>query len=121
MGTTQVHALLISAGDYEELTAVLAKAGRSDLAKKLTEAERSDAEAMTTPEVAALFGVSSANTIKNWINGGWFPGAFKTAGGHWRFPRAEVYASLDRLKQLRAKSEHGDLMPPDSDEEPPLL
>lgn len=35
---------------------------------------------LTSKQAATLLGVSSANTVKNWLEGGWFPGAFQTAG-----------------------------------------
>lgn len=79
---------------------------------------------MTSTQVAAALGVSSANTIKNWLEGGAFPGAFKTFGGHWRFPVDDVEAMKSRLMTLRARKSRGDLaLPADLDEgpEPPRL
>lgn len=55
-------------------------------------ADRVAAEWLSTGEAARLLGVSSRNTVKNWLEGGFFPGAVRTDGGHWRFLRAEVEA-----------------------------
>ena len=80
-------------------------------------------DVVSTGEAAKMLGVSSANTVKNWLEGGHFPGAFRTVGGHWRFPRAEVLAMRRYMEELRAKNSRGDMMPPDlnDDVEPPLL
>ena len=71
----------------------------------------------------ALLGVSSPNAVKNWLAGGYFPGAYQTAGGHWRFPRTDVLAAKQRLESLREKNSRGDLTPDDCDDAPapPLL
>ena len=110
-----------------EVEAVLAQAGRQDLVVRLQAGLRElrPKEMLTSTEAAALLGVSSPNTVKNWLEGGHFPGAFKTAGGHWRFPRDEVEAAKARMDELRAKNRRGDLTPPEADDEdtppPPLL
>ena len=75
---------------YSRLHSALLAAGREDLAREL-EAYK-PVEALTTGQAAELLGVSSPNTVKNWLKGGSFPGAFQTPGGHWRFPRDEVEA-----------------------------
>lgn len=65
----------------------------ADLRRRLEAlVQRLDAEWVTTGEAARLLGVSSRNTVKNWLEGGHFPGATRTEGGHWRFLRAEVDA-----------------------------
>ena len=80
-------------------------------------------ETLTSSEAARLLGLSSPNTVKNWLAGGYFPGAFQTAGGHWRFPCQEVEAVKRRMEELRDRNRRGDLAPPDSDDDssPPLL
>lgn len=106
-----------------EVKRVLRDAGREDLATKLDECVESD-ELLTTGQAAELLGVSSRNTVKNWLEAGAFPGAYKTQGGHWRFPRHEVEATLDRMNVLRQKNLQGEASIPDEDEaytEPPLL
>lgn len=106
---------------YAEVTSTLAKAGRADLVEQL--AALFPKETLTSSEAAALLGLSSANTVKNWLAGGYFPGAFQTRGGHWRFLRAEVEAVKARMADLRERNRRGDLAPPDADDDstPPLL
>ncbi len=126
-----------------EIGSTLASAGREDLVeeiqalgdnhqqvlRELEELTRrlsamKDARAvLTSTEAAKELGVSSPNTVKNWLEGGFFPGAFRTKGGHWRFPRDEVIAVKRRMAELRTRNTQRDLLPPDADdaEEPPLL
>ncbi len=108
---------------YDDLTAALAAAGRWDLVRRL--AAHRPREILTSGQAAARLGVSSANTVKNWLEAGHFPGAFKTAGGHWRFYRDEVEAVKSRIDELREKNRRADLTPPDAGDEdgppPPLL
>jgi len=76
-------------------------------------------EYLTSTQAARVLGVSSPTTVKNWLEGGRFPGALRTPGGHWRFPLSEVLAVRDAM----ARRQHGDLTPPevDDDSERPLL
>jgi excisionase family DNA binding protein len=114
---------------YDDLTAALAASGREDLMRRL-EAHR-PRETLSSGQAAALLGVASTNTVKNWLEAGYFPRAFKTAGGHWRFYRDEVDATKARMDELREKNRTGVLAPTDlsgdelsEDEEfgePPLL
>jgi excisionase family DNA binding protein len=108
---------------YDDVTSALAEHGRQDLVARL-EAHR-PRETLTTGQAAAILGVASANTVKNWLEGGHFPGAFKTAGGHWRFYLDEVEAVKARMEELAEKNRRGDLTPPDAEDEdyppPPLL
>ena len=106
---------------YTDVTDALVKAGRHDLVERL--AALDPKETLTSSEAARLLGLSSPNTVKNWLAGGYFPGAFQTAGGHWRFPRHEVEAVKRRMEELRDRNRRGDLAPPDSDDDssPPLL
>jgi excisionase family DNA binding protein len=111
----------ISPALLDDVTAVLRDAGRIDLVERLMATAQADA--LTSKQAASLLGVASANTVKNWLEGGHFPGAFKTPGGHWRFPREEVEAVKLRLEELRERNRHRDLMTVDGDEEsvhPPL-
>ena len=77
----------------------------------------SAAAPLTSKQAATLLGVSSANTVKNWLEGGWFPGAFQTPGGHWRFPLDDVEAVRSRLESLRDRNSRRDLTPVDCNEE----
>lgn len=75
----------------DEVIPTLVHDGQMALAEKLRAAlaaEKPSSHLLTSSEAAELLGVSSTNTIKNWLNGGSFPGAFQTPGGHWRFPEA---------------------------------
>lgn len=106
---------------YADVAEVLMQAGRHDLVERLAALNPKDA--LTSSEAAKLLGLSSPNTVKNWLAGGNFPGAFRTAGGHWRFPRHEVEAVKRRMEALRERNRSGDLAPDDVDDtsEPPLL
>jgi excisionase family DNA binding protein len=111
----------ISPDLLSEVTSALQEAGRNDLVDRLV---ASTAAPLTSKQAATLLGVSSANTVKNWLEGGWFPGAFQTAGGHWRFPLEDVEAVRSRLEGLRDRNSRRDLTPADGDDasaEPPLF
>lgn len=111
----------MTAALYADVTSTLRKAGRQDLVEQL--AALMPMETLTSSEAARLLGLSSPNTVKNWLAGGHFPGAYQTAGGHWRVPRVEVEAIKRRMAELRERSVRGDLTPPDADDDfvPPLL
>ncbi len=107
---------------YDEVRAALQDAGRQDLARQLVPFR--PRKALTSGQAAELLGVSSPNTVKNWLEAGQFRGAYQTAGGHWRFPVEEVEAVKARLDALAERNRRGDLAPPDQDDEedgPPLL
>jgi len=112
----------ISPALLNDVTAVLRDAGRSDLVARLVASAQADT--LSSTQVASLLGVASANTVKNWLEGGHFPGAFQTPGKHWRFPREDVEAVKMRMEGLRDRNRRGDLMPDDGDESssihPPL-
>lgn len=80
-------------------------------------------EYLTSTQAAEMLGVRSRNTVKNWLDSGMFPGARRTLGGQWRFPRTEVLAMCNYMNDLRARNERGDKTPSDLDEdhEPPAL
>ena len=111
----------MTASLYFDVMAVLRKHGRQDLVEKFSAFEPK--ELLTSTEAARLLGLSSPNTVKNWLAGGHFPGAYQTAGGHWRFPRKEVEAVQARLEGLRDRNRRGDLSLPDQDDDgsPPML
>ena len=114
----------LSSAQYHEVAQVLYQAGRSDLVKSFKQtADVPSNDSLTSKAAASMLGVSSANTVKNWLEGGYFPGAYKTPGGHWRFPRAEVEAVRARLQELRDRNLRGDLEPTEVDDDcsPPLL
>lgn len=82
--------------------------------------QRRERRELTAGEAAKLLGVSSRNTVKNWLQGGYFPGAFKTPGGHWRFPRAEVLEVREQMRRMREQPAELPSEAPDG-EQPPLL
>ncbi|MDO5025356.1 MAG: BldC family transcriptional regulator [Trueperella sp.] len=51
-----------------------------------------ESELMTPAEVAALFRVDP-KTVARWADSGKLP-SIRTLGGHRRFPRRDVYASI---------------------------
>jgi excisionase family DNA binding protein len=114
--------MAISPRLYQEVTSVLREVGRNDLAKEMQSAVQAD-EVLTSSQAAEVLGVSSANTVKNWLKSGMFSGAYQTDGGHWRFPRREVEEVRARMEELREKNARGDLAPPDIEnpQDPPLL
>jgi excisionase family DNA binding protein len=86
-----------------EVARHLRKDAPADLVRRLEAmTRRLSAGWITTGEAAALLGVSSKNTVKNWLEGGHFPSATRTAGGHWRFQRAEVEAVRRALDAVKA-------------------
>lgn len=106
-----------------EMTMTLRAAGRDDLADALRNATAEKSRDLRSGEVAELLGVSSVNTVKNWLEGGDFPGAYRTRGGQWRFPKDEVLALKKRMEDLRSKNLRREMTPEDegSELEPPLL
>jgi excisionase family DNA binding protein len=106
---------------YAEVVDALLQAGRPDLVERL--ASQETRETLTSTEAAKVLGIASATTVKNWLAGGHFPGAYQTAGGHWRFPRHEVEAVKRHLEALREQNRAGAIGPPEEDDdgEPPLL
>jgi hypothetical protein len=79
---------------------------------------------LTVAEVMEVLGVTSPDTIRNWLQGGAFPGAEKAPDGHWYFPLEDVETVKIRMEWVREKNSKGDLeLPDDLDEgsEPPLL
>lgn len=114
--------------EFADVASILRNAGREDLVEWLLRALPRESTAphkdlLTSKQAAALLGLSSPNTVKNWLQGGFFPGAFRTPGGHWRFPRAEVEAAKRWMEALREQNARGELVLPDEDAEdpPPLL
>lgn len=106
----------------DEVSAVLIEAGRLDLAERLV--SFGHPEALTSGQAAKALGLSSATTVKNWLAGGHFPGAYRTAGGHWRCSADEVEAVRAGMEELARRNREGELAPPElggDDEGPPLL
>ena len=75
---------------------------------------------LTTQEAAQLLGISSPKTIKNWLEGGRFPGSVQQADGTWRFSSAYLGDVRAKIIELRLKNKMGDVaLPDDLDEDPP--
>ena len=106
----------------DDVTTVLTNAGRVDLVERLQE-ELSGSDVLTSQQAAEILGVASPNTVKKWLKGGQFPGAYQTPGGHWRFLRTDVLAVRERMQELRAMNSAGDLEVDDAEcgAEPPML
>lgn len=78
---------------------------------------------LTARQTAELLGVTSTHTVKNWLEGGYFPGARKTQRG-WRFPEDAVLNVQARLAELARKNREREFAPMDFGDdapEPPLL
>lgn len=100
---------------YAEVSGALRDAGRHDLASELD--ARTQGSFLTTSEVAKELGVSSPNTVKNWLANGYFPRSLQTPGGHWRFLREDVEAAKSRMAQLRDLNARNELRLPNEDDE----
>jgi predicted DNA-binding transcriptional regulator AlpA len=110
---------------YDDVISALTAAGRLDLVSRMKSDQQAKA-VLTSKQAAELLGVASANTVKNWLKGGYFPEAYQTPGGHWRFLRSEVLDVRARMDDLRDKNRRGDITPPDAEGDgdqdlPPLL
>ena len=77
---------------------------------------------LTTEETAKLLGITSQETIRNWIETTRFPGSDQTPTG-WRFDFNRVLAVKEALEEIRATNARGNLSVPecDSDEDVPLF
>jgi excisionase family DNA binding protein len=64
---------------------------------------------LTSKEAADLLGVASPTTVKNWLEGGHFPGSRRTAGGHWRFLLADVLAVKHSMEDVRGLNRLGEV------------
>jgi excisionase family DNA binding protein len=61
---------------------------------------------VTTGEAAKLLGVSSPNTIKNWLTQKGFARAQRTLGGQYRFPLSDILAvktEMEKASRRRAE------------------
>jgi hypothetical protein len=64
---------------------------------------------LSSREAAEFLGVTSPATIKNWLEGGFFPGSYKTQNGDWLFRRDELKATKSRIELLRQRNVQGHL------------
>jgi len=72
---------------------------------------------LTAAEAATILGISSEMTVKNWLEGGSFPGVVRTESGEWRAPLEEVLKVKKRMCDLVEKNQAGDMTPTDCDDE----
>jgi excisionase family DNA binding protein len=71
-------------------------------------------------EVAKILGVSSPQTIRNWLEEGVFPGVDRrTVGGHRRFRLEDVCAVMARMAHTAAENDAGSLVIEDFGDEDP--
>jgi hypothetical protein len=71
-----------------------------------------------------MLGITDERTVKNWLEGGSFPGAIQTEDGSWLFDRAQVEAVRTSIEITQERNARGDITPlylDDDDEEPPAL
>lgn len=77
------------------------------------------ATAWTVEQAAEYLGITSPETIKNWLCGGSFPGAKQGNGsdlrtlGHWRFLISDVKRVKAQMDETRRKNQTGQLAVPD--------
>lgn len=93
-----------------------------ELREQLAALEQALAEPhwLTSKDAATLLGVASPTTVKNWLEGGHFPSANRTPGGHWRFLLSEVLQVKEAMERTRRANASGNLAVPDlGDDEPP--
>lgn len=87
---------------------------------KLREVKPARDKVYSAAQAAELLGITSVVTVRRWLEGGHFPGAYKTPEGFWVFPESAVREARRRIQDGRAR----DILAPLIDEdcgEPPLL
>lgn len=89
---------------------------RSEVAHAVAELEQGPV-LVKVGRAAALLGVSSPDTVKNWARAGWFPGACLTVGGQWQFPLDEVL-SLRAHREFQQARARGAAPAPEVDGDP---
>lgn len=71
---------------------------------------------LTLSETAAVLGISSPQTIKNWLVEGFFTGRTRL-GGSWLFPEDEVLLVKQRMREIAEKNSTGCMTPVDLSDE----
>jgi hypothetical protein len=72
----------------------------------------SKGDLLDTQAAASYLGITGPGTIRNWLEGGSFPGAFQS-GGQWFFPAVELNKVKHRMDEIQTKNKNRDLQPPD--------
>ena len=67
---------------------------------------------LDTTAAALYLGVSQPGTIRNWLEGGSFPGAFQSRG-QWFFPVVELAKVKRGMDEIQTKNKNRDLQLPD--------
>lgn len=75
---------------------------------------------ISTDETATLLNITSVETKMSWLEGGYFPHAFKDACGVWKFKRGVVIRVRDELDRQR-RTDVKDVELQVSDENPPAF
>lgn len=66
---------------------------------------------LTVEQAAEHLGISSRDTIRNWLQGGFFPGAEQAEDGSWRYWHIDIDSVRARMDELHDKNARGDLAP----------
>jgi hypothetical protein len=66
---------------------------------------------LDTQAAASYLGVTQPDTIRNWLEGGSFPGAFQSRG-QWFFPAVELDKVKRRMDEILAFNTDGKIPPP---------
>jgi hypothetical protein len=70
----------------------------------------SKADLYDSEQAAAFLEIDSVETVSNWLEGGYFPGAFQSEG-RWLFPLASLIKVRERLEELQYSNKHRLLTP----------
>jgi hypothetical protein len=65
----------------------------------------SKADLYDSEQAAAFLEIDSYETVSNWLEGGYFPGAFQS-DGRWLFPLASLIKVRERLDELQYNNKH---------------
>lgn len=107
----------LSPPDLELLTAAcIQRGGLKPASVHIGNDGKRDGSPLTTSEAAAELGIVDVRTMANWLEGGHFPNAYQS-DGRWWFPRADVCAMQRYVRELQAKNDARDMMPPQAEGE----
>jgi hypothetical protein len=65
----------------------------------------SKADLYDTEQATAFLEIDSDESVSNWLEGGYFPGAFQS-DGRWLFPLASLIKVRERLDELQYNNKH---------------
>lgn len=81
--------------------------------ERIPSAHRYEPLTLDSNQTAHLLGITSTQTVENWLHGGSFPGAVQTPTGHFRFSLKDVLHTREWMTDLKARRQAGLLEPPD--------